>query len=548
MRLLTLFTLFTATALSGCGAPSRTGDGSGDTALKAVDPSDDTQLSSWLAANEIERQPVTGEAATRGSSRNAKSIFLLYPRGETRMDALGVYALEVATTPAGGPGYVEFRRGREVLHREARPFDPAARFVSGTIPTQVREAVKPGESLTWGVFFENEAKANAVAVVRVVKKTSADKQIARLEGDPRNAKQPALVKSLGRSQLLFNNGLYGEALAAYITLADEQPTVGESWTRIVECMRRLELRDSPLYGEALTLMVGTKGGALAQGTPLSGTGLKPGGSIPLRKDPIGSPSTPASPVAPSGATPATEGPGTASPSGMPEGTPEGTPPTPEPSETPEPTDEPDQPTNPTNDPPTQPNEPRSRPGSDEARRQSETAQQRVEQTRRQVEQARGAVERANEAVTAAVTAGDPEAEARAREALEAAQRELERAEAASAAARESLDQAARAELDALLAAANGSEPRQASDMDDRSVQHLERWVVQLEAQAREALLTAQAATQAAAEARANDDPQAAELEAQAAALRATATAASREAATARRDLGRVTNGIAAVIR
>lgn len=532
MRSIRLFTLFAATAFAGCGAPSTTGDVSGDSALKAVDPSDETQLSTWLAANEIERQPVIAEPATRGSSRNSKSIFLLFPRGETRTDALGSYALEVASATAPS-GHVEFRRGREVLYRDPTPVEGSQRFITGRIPAQVRDAVKPGESLTWGVFFDGKADANAVAVVRLVKKTSADKQIARLEGDPRNNKQPALVKSMGRSQLLFNNGLYGEALSAYMQLADEHPDVGESWTRIVECMRRLELRESPLYGEAVGLMTGTKGGSRQQGlATLGGGGLRPGGPMPLQKDPNGTPSAPPATPSPMGEAPSTDGPGTVSPSGEPEAAPEGTPPTPEPTDTPEPGEEPTPPT-----PPTTP--PQGEPRDGQARRNSENAQRSGEQAQRQAEQARLALQRANEALAAATAAGDPEAEAAAREAIATAEQELARAEAAAAAARQALDQAARAELDALLQSSGHQEPTQGPEAGDRTLEHLESWVTRKEAEARNALEAAQAATAAAAQAREANDPQAAELEAQAAALRASATAMNREAATARRDLNQV---------
>ena len=235
---------------TGCGTQEDVG-GSSVAALAAVNPADDGAFGVWLAANEIERSAVEPEQGTRGVSTSASGLWALYPRGETRTEALGSYALEVSPAGFVKGGVIELRRGKTLLHREPEPFAPSTRFVYGRFPSPVTEAIKSGENLSWGVYYADQPALDVVATLRVVFKPAAERQLARISSDPRNAEQTALVKSLGRGQVLLNNSLFGEALRGYLAVAQEDPLVAESWARIGDCMRRMNLKAAPLYGDAL---------------------------------------------------------------------------------------------------------------------------------------------------------------------------------------------------------------------------------------------------------------------------------------------------------
>jgi|GEM_PF-6946075 len=235
---------------TGCGTQDDVG-GSSVAALTAVNPADDAAFGGWLAANEIERSAVEPEQGTRGVSTSASGLWVLYPRGETRTEALGSYGVEVSPAGFVKGGVIELRRGKTVLYRESEPFAPITRFVYGRFPSPVTEAIKSGENLTWGVYYPDRPELDVVASLRVVFKPAADRQLARVSADPRNAEQSALVRSLGRGQVLLNNSLFGEALRDYLAVARQDPLVAESWARIGDCMRRMNLKAAPLYGDAL---------------------------------------------------------------------------------------------------------------------------------------------------------------------------------------------------------------------------------------------------------------------------------------------------------
>lgn len=255
---------------TGCGSKDDLG-GSSVAALPAVNPADDGAFGVWLAANEIERSAVEPDQGTRGVSAPASGIWTLYPRGETRAEAVGSYALEISSAGFAKGGVIELRRGKTVLHREAEPFAPITRFVYGRFPSPVTEAIKGGENLSWGVYYADRPELDVVSMLRVVFKPAAERQLNRLSSDPRNAGQAALVKSLGRGQVLLNNSLFGEALSGYLAVAQEDPLVSESWTRIGDCMRRMNLKSAPLYGDALArASASSKSNARNRANPGSG--------------------------------------------------------------------------------------------------------------------------------------------------------------------------------------------------------------------------------------------------------------------------------------
>ncbi len=266
-----------AVAGTGCGAKDDAGTsvGGGGNApvseLAAVDPANDAAYRAWLKANEVE-SPEVSLSGHRGPGGDAAGWPLL-PRGDVRLEGLSVWRLEVdvmAFEPEAG-GVLEFRKGKNVLWRDSVPFSPASRIVQGGLPKSVLDAVKVGDTVSWGIVYDKQPKRSLLAEFKVVHKPSAAKQIDRLENDRQNARQSAKVKSLGRNQALLNNSLYAEALRGYMDLAvgeSNDPIVQEACYRIVECLRRLRLDESLLYIDAMALAANKKG--------KTGPGIQPG--------------------------------------------------------------------------------------------------------------------------------------------------------------------------------------------------------------------------------------------------------------------------------
>lgn len=260
--------LWGAVAGSGCGGMDegptglRGGGGAPASELAAVDPANDASYRAWLKANEVEA-PEVSLSGHRGAGGDASGWPLL-PRGDVRLEGLSVWRFEVdaMSFEPEACGVLEFRKGKNVLWRDSTPFSPASRIVQGGLPKSVLDAVKVGDTVTWGVVYDKEPKRSLLAEFKVVNKPSAAKQIDRLENDRRNARQSARVKSLGRNQALLNNSLFAEALRGYMDLAvgeSNDPIVQEACYRIVECLRRLQLDESLLYIDAMALAARKKG-------------------------------------------------------------------------------------------------------------------------------------------------------------------------------------------------------------------------------------------------------------------------------------------------
>jgi hypothetical protein len=279
------------------------------------------KVRAWLKANEVEAADVS-LSGHRGAGGDG-SAWPLLPRGDVRLEGLSVWRLEVdamSFEPEAG-GVLEFRKGKNVLWRDTAPFSPGSRIVQGGLPKSVLDAVKVGDTVSWGIVYDKQPKRSVLADFKVVNKPSAAKQIDRLENDRQNARQPAKVKSLGRNQALLNNSLYAEALRGYMDLAvgeSNDPVVQEACYRIVECLRRLKLDDSLLYIDAMALAANKKGKtgpgvqptvggpAPEQGLPSAGehvsSGAKP---LPEPTPPGPVPPTPPAPVRPLPTDPST---------------------------------------------------------------------------------------------------------------------------------------------------------------------------------------------------------------------------------------------------
>src|SRR5205814_883185 len=114
----------------------------------------------------------------------------------------------------------------------------------------------------------------------VVEKGQVTKAISKFEADRKNASQSPLVRTLVRAKILQNHSLCSEALADYLGVVETHPSIPDAWRYIVECMRRLDLKKTPLFEEALAQMSSAVGihrpEPLVAGGP--GTGVRPADS------------------------------------------------------------------------------------------------------------------------------------------------------------------------------------------------------------------------------------------------------------------------------
>lgn len=241
----------------GCGA-KESPDTPGATEsepLPSVAGAEEAEYVAWLKANDLTRETLPAEGATRAPGKLDAALWPLHPREDVRLEALQTWHVQVDAEGFSPGGHLEFRKGRDLLWRDEAPFQPTVALAQGGIPSAVLAALKAGDTVTWGVVYGD--KRDATTTFKVVKKDAVEKQVERVQRDRRNQKQTPLVKRLGKNQVLLNNSLFSEALSDYLAITDASPAVFEAWTRIVECLRRLDLKGCPLYQDASEQVRGT---------------------------------------------------------------------------------------------------------------------------------------------------------------------------------------------------------------------------------------------------------------------------------------------------
>jgi hypothetical protein len=278
------------------------------------DPSDRAALELLAASVGITVEPVTAPELHRGASEPA-DVVLVWPRGDIRKEGLATWRVDIS--PAfEGAGRIEFRKGKTVLRTE--PFDPQTLVTVGEIPTEVVEALKAGDTVTWGIWPE-EGKP-FTAQFEVVNKPQAGKRLLDMDRDRHIQRQPPLVQEMLKAEVLQSYRLYSEALVKFLEIKATDRDSSLPNRGIVACLRRMDLEESPLYLEAAS-RVGGKGGRRAgsetpiagagapvvadrgermadTGDPAAPSGLRAGGSVPAGLRPVeGAPSgSPASPT------------------------------------------------------------------------------------------------------------------------------------------------------------------------------------------------------------------------------------------------------------
>jgi hypothetical protein len=230
-----------------------------------------------------------------GSDAN---VMLYWPQRDVRKEGLGTYRVEV-TAEYEGDGFIEFRKGKDVLHRE--PFQPESYVTERALPASVLEALRRGRTIEWGVYYESRRKKPVTAEFKVVDGRKFARRLAKLQRRRVYLRATPLEREMSKIDLLRNYRLYSEALTSSLGVLNTWPETQLPFKAIAACLERLKLEDTMLYAAVARRLRGAKSrfagrsglGAVATpaSTPLppslvaprvptgadSGGGMRPGG-------------------------------------------------------------------------------------------------------------------------------------------------------------------------------------------------------------------------------------------------------------------------------
>ena len=161
-------------------------------------------------------QPLT---SGRGAGEDA--LRLLWPRGDVRLEDLGVWRIDVTEAFEGG-GRVVFVRNGDVLAEQ--PFEPAAFVTERPLPDAVLRAVVPGDRVTWKFVPDHGASVSAEFAVSSAR---LDEKLARI--DRLTADQPHGLARHLRARALLDAGLYCAAYREAQAITDESAHDARAW-------------------------------------------------------------------------------------------------------------------------------------------------------------------------------------------------------------------------------------------------------------------------------------------------------------------------------
>ena len=280
--------------------------GAVDATLDAVDVTDADTVRQIAAAFGVTVDPFRSPELHRGGAA-VGGVSLLYPRNDVRKE--GLSSLRIDVTPSyDGQGWLEFHKGKNVLVRQR--FEPDTLSTTMPMPASVVRALKTGETVTWGIYFEDGRKP-VTTQFEVVSKPAAAKKLAELAADKRLARQPSILRLQLEAEALQNYRLYSEALTKLLEGRSADKDSSLPYNGIVSCLRRLDLEDTALYSESAARVTkqisGLRAGASVASVPTARPAVtKPGAmsaptaAAPARK--ITTPSATPNPTPPAGPT------------------------------------------------------------------------------------------------------------------------------------------------------------------------------------------------------------------------------------------------------
>lgn len=258
-----------ATALTGCGGsePSKTAGTPGSSASTAgaaatsalpvtVDVNNPTELAGALKALGVDT-PATEPLGTDRGSGAEGAAFPTWPAGEVRKAGLSTFRFDISPD-YGDDGTVKLMKGGKVLYESPAPVKAGGLDNYPSVPAAVVDALKVGDTVTWGVYFPAKKSKPATVSFTVVDKPAVTKAEAKLLGD--KSLDP-VVRDLARAQMLQNYGLHSEAVALFAGVLKTDGRVTSVYKSIATSLASLKLRNTPLFDLAKSRMLSEHGKA-----------------------------------------------------------------------------------------------------------------------------------------------------------------------------------------------------------------------------------------------------------------------------------------------
>jgi len=233
-----------------------------DTGL-TVEGTDVAAYKRLLASLSIDSEPYGTLEAHRGSVD--KVVMLYWPSGNIRRDAASTYRLEV-TPDYADDGTIEFRKGKQVLHREH--FKAHDLTTEHALPAKVIEALKRKGTYSWGVYFDSKRKKPIVQKFKVVDGRKMAKRLERIRHHQVYRRANPLMRAMAEIDELRNRRFYAEALSRSLSVVNTWPQTEIPFKSIAFCLRRLKLKQTQLYQDVSSALLGK--GVSARRPDLSG--------------------------------------------------------------------------------------------------------------------------------------------------------------------------------------------------------------------------------------------------------------------------------------
>ena len=189
--------------------------------LPAAKRADDPETLALLAAaGGADLGQLPTPTSLRGASKSALVAVAVLPGGDVGAEALTSYYLEISPDldlDAARLVFVRTRDGEaETLHDEALGMPEGARILA-TLPPAVRDGVRPGDRVTWGVRVPQGETVEQTFTV-VAADSGLDTRLAEL-GDVLRHQEPAVRAAL-QARALLRAGRATEAWAAAAAVTD----------------------------------------------------------------------------------------------------------------------------------------------------------------------------------------------------------------------------------------------------------------------------------------------------------------------------------------
>ncbi len=222
-----------------------------------------------LATLGIEHQAY-GETPKAHRGLGDSPVMLYWPQSTMRHASLGTYRIEV-TPEYENDGYIEFRKGKNVLHREK--FEAEDLLTERAIPASVMEAMKAGGKYSWGVYYESKRKKPVVAKFDIASRSKERKfsrKVSKIRSRKTYQRANPLMRAMANVDLLRDNRFYAEALRYSLSMVNTWPTTEMPFKSIAFCCERLALKDSQLYSHVGESLRGSGATRARQGLSIPG--------------------------------------------------------------------------------------------------------------------------------------------------------------------------------------------------------------------------------------------------------------------------------------